>query len=147
MPAVTPAANPAARTLDVMGTRTELLLTAEETGGAATVVRIGVPPGWENPPHIHWYEDESFYVLAGEIEVTVGGRVSRLVAGQAALGPKRVAHAFRNPTGAWAEVLVTATPGGLDRFFQAVHDATPRGGQIETATLLDLIARHGMSVA
>ncbi|MFG0292541.1 MAG: cupin domain-containing protein [Phycisphaerales bacterium JB065] len=133
------------RVLDVIGSICEMLLTGEDTNGAVTLARVWVPAGWENPPHIHWYEDEMFYVLDGEIEVSVAGQTTRLRSGESAHGPRRVVHSFANRTRDWARVLVTITPGGFERFFKAMHDANAAGAP-SMDRIVELIDRHGMSV-
>jgi quercetin dioxygenase-like cupin family protein len=140
-----PALN-AGRTLHVLGTSVELLTTAAESQGAMTVARIEVPPGWANPPHMHWYEHECLYLLSGELEVTVGAQTFTLFPGHTAFGPRRIAHAFRNPSASTASVLLSVTPGGIERFFAAVHDAFPPGVPPDPARVADLIERHGMSI-
>lgn len=146
----TPPANPtnghSNRTLNVMGVATEVLLTAHETHGACSCFRITVPAHYANPPHVHWYEDETFYILEGELEVTVGSIPTVVNAGQAAFGPRRIIHSFANRTDRPVTALVHASPGGLERFFEACDTAFPVGTPIDPVQLVNIIERHGMSV-
>ena len=48
------------------------LVTGEESGGAYFAMEAFVPPGGGPPPHIHSREDETFYLLEGEIEFLLG---------------------------------------------------------------------------
>ena len=48
------------------------LVTGEETGGAYFVMQALVPPGGGPPPHIHTREDETFYLLEGQVEFLFG---------------------------------------------------------------------------
>jgi mannose-6-phosphate isomerase-like protein (cupin superfamily) len=48
--------------------------SGEDTGGAYSLTDSVVPPGGGPPPHIHHREDEAFWVLEGELEITVGVR-------------------------------------------------------------------------
>jgi uncharacterized RmlC-like cupin family protein len=48
--------------------------------------------------HIHTREDETFYVLAGEIEVTVGGERDVLRAGDSVFLPRGIPHRLENLT-------------------------------------------------
>lgn len=114
------------RTLNVLGVATDVLLTAHQTQGACSTFRITVPAGFVNPPHVHWFEDETFYVLEGELEVTVGSIPMVVMAGKAAFGPRRVIHSLANRSNAPAVALVHASPGGLERFFEACDAAFPR---------------------
>ncbi len=107
------------RALWFLGGLYEILIAGEETDGRATVMRMTVPAGTGSPPHSH-PGDETLYVLSGEIEVHIGDDV-------VAAGPGAVFH-YPAGTREWFEatteatVLVTYTPGGIDRFFAEVGD-------------------------
>ncbi|USN98861.1 MAG: cupin domain-containing protein [Phycisphaeraceae bacterium] len=133
--------------LNVLGVDTTLLLTADQTGGAATLVMLDVAPGAGTPPHVHEREDESFLVLDGEIDITLDGRTTRLGAGEAAWGARGVPHMFRNSSPRPARLVVTATPGGLDRFFVAADEMFPEGAEIDPARLVRLLEEFGMKPA
>ncbi|MFG0306297.1 MAG: cupin domain-containing protein [Phycisphaerales bacterium JB040] len=132
------------RVFSVMGTTCKVLLSSEETRGALSTIHVWVPAGFENPAHLHWYEDEHFLMVRGELQIVLDGATRTIREGEAAFAPRRVPHAFRNTTLTTAEVIVTVTPGGLDRFFKAVHEAGA-AGRTDMETVLDLIERHGMS--
>jgi mannose-6-phosphate isomerase-like protein (cupin superfamily) len=97
-------------------------LVARETRGAAT------------PLHTHHDADESFYVLAGRLEIVVGDRRIHAGPGDYVLGPAGVPHAFR-VISEQAEFLVTfagaGTPGpeghGVEGFFREVAPAVVDG--------------------
>jgi mannose-6-phosphate isomerase-like protein (cupin superfamily) len=134
------------RTLNVLGVATDVLLSAHQTHGACSVFRITIPANYANPPHVHWFEDETFYILQGELEVTVGSIPTVVKAGQAAFGPRRVIHSFANKTAAPVVAIVHASPGGLERFFEACDTAFPEGTPIDPVQLVNIIERHGMSI-
>jgi mannose-6-phosphate isomerase-like protein (cupin superfamily) len=46
--------------------------SGEDTGGAYSLTDSVVPPRGGPPPHIHYREDEAFWVLEGDLEVLVG---------------------------------------------------------------------------
>src|SRR5215472_14385862 len=50
------------------------LATAEETGGQFALIEATARKGNVPPRHIHRWEEETFYVLEGETNVTVGDR-------------------------------------------------------------------------
>jgi quercetin dioxygenase-like cupin family protein len=141
-----PANGHSPRTLNVLGVATDVLLSAHQTQGACSVFRITIPANFANPPHVHWFEDETFYILQGELEVTVGSMPTVLKAGQAAFGPRRTLHSFANKTAAPVVAIVHASPGGLERFFEACDAAFPAGAPIDPVHLVGLIERHGMSI-
>ena len=96
--------------------------SAEETGGALTVIDSWLTPAANPPMHVHHTEDEAFYVLEGEVEFFVAGAEPRLATpGDFVFGPRGVPHRFevRTPE---ARVLVLGTPGGSERFFRAMGE-------------------------
>src|SRR6516165_8482899 len=47
-------------------------LSGTDTGGAYCLLEVSLAPGMAVPRHTHTREDEVYFVLAGELEVTVG---------------------------------------------------------------------------
>lgn len=50
----------------VVGDLYTFLATGEDTGGAYAMIHTTVPPQGGPPPHIHRWDDATFYVLEGE---------------------------------------------------------------------------------
>src|SRR5260221_13443202 len=73
----------------------EPLHLGEDTAGRYCLIEMLVPPGGGPPPHRHDFE-ESFTVLAGEIEVTFRSATAVLHAGATANIPANAPHQFRN---------------------------------------------------
>lgn len=100
-----------------------LLLSGKQTGGAFALLHGVVSPGFGPPPHWHTREDETFYVLAGEVTFWVDGKEIIGKAGTALHVPRNVKHHFKNCTGVRAEMLVEVSPGGaFDEYVQAVGE-------------------------
>jgi quercetin dioxygenase-like cupin family protein len=100
-----------------------------QTGDAYTVLELVLPPGAGAPLHVHQREDEVFYVIDGAVEIQHGGQTYTAEAGAVIVLPKGQPHAFRNPGETPNRILITAIPGGLDRYFDEINalgaDATP----------------------
>lgn len=92
--------------------------TGEQTGGTLGLIEQSVPPEAGSPWHLHHNEDESFYVLEGEILFIVGEDQQRITAGPGTFvfGPRNVPHGFRNDSAAPARVLLQVTPAGFEHF-------------------------------
>lgn len=58
------------------------------------------------PLHRHMRDDEAFFVLEGEVELTAGGTTERIGSGGFAFVPHGSAHRFRNVGDAPARMLV-----------------------------------------
>ena len=73
------------------------------------------------PPHVQHREDESFYVLQGEFEFLVEGRIIRAGASSLLYVSKGNLHAYKNVGEGVGRMLVSQTPGGLyEHFFEEV---------------------------
>ena len=70
--------------------------SGEDTGGAYSLADSMVPPQGGPPPHIHHREDEAFWVLEGELEVSVGENRFRAGTGSFVHLPSGVLHSYQN---------------------------------------------------
>jgi mannose-6-phosphate isomerase-like protein (cupin superfamily) len=69
-----------------------VVLAGADTGGAYCLIEASLAPGVGVPRHMHTREDESYYVLSGELEVIVGGKVFVLKAGDSLMAPRDIPH-------------------------------------------------------
>ena len=142
------------RKLWVLGHLITIKLTSKETDGTLSLVEIASPPNSPAvPPHSHREMDELFYVVEGEYEFTLAGRISRAPAGTFVHVPKGVAHSFRNAGATRAHLVDYHLPGGFEQFFEdagveASDDVTPPTlPPPDFEKLAALLDRHGMNLA
>ncbi len=107
---------------NVLGTPMRCKVRSEQTDGAYAVVENIIPPQAGPPAHVHHNEDEIFYVVEGEFEIRCGDEIYHASAGDLAVLPRNVPHAFRNIGEREGKVHVTITPGGFERFFEEVSE-------------------------
>jgi quercetin dioxygenase-like cupin family protein len=86
--------------------------TNDETGGGFGIAEHLVTAASNPPVHVHTDEEESFYVLDGEVEVEVDGVVTTARAGTFALVPRGARHTFRVLTDTARLLVITSAPGG-----------------------------------
>src|SRR6059058_5737453 len=101
------------RTVAVVGDIYRFLATGEDTNGKYAMWEAIVPPGGGPPPHVHSREEESFYVLEGEVTFRVGDGLLVATAGTFVNMPVGTPHAFRNDSGEPARMLISVAPAGL----------------------------------
>jgi quercetin dioxygenase-like cupin family protein len=101
-------------------------LTSAETDGTLAVGHAVVRPGGEPPLHVHAREDETFYVLDGQITFQRGGQRIEASAGDAVFMPRGVQHGFAVITET-ASLLQVFTPGGLEEAFRSLSQPAPAG--------------------
>lgn len=106
-------------------------VSSEEVGGAYTILELVLPPQGGPPLHVHYREDEIFYVVAGECTVGSKEGAQAAPAGTTVIFPKGTPHFFRNDSSMPCKVMITAVPGGLDHYFEEVSEAIA-GGRPET---------------
>lgn len=128
--------------IHLLGDSIRVLASANDTGNALTVVEVTAGPGGGPPMHTH-AETEVFVCLEGEIQLTVDGVVRTLAPGQAATAFSSVPHTYRNASAAPARFVVAITPGGMERFFAALSQATA-GGPLDMAVVMDVAGRYGV---
>jgi quercetin dioxygenase-like cupin family protein len=128
--------------LAVMGQTGVNLVTSAESQGKLSLTHFHVPKsGMGVPAHVHRREDEFFHVLQGAIKVNVGGIETILEAGQSAIGPRDVVHAWESLADD-SVILVAATPAGLDEMFVELARAT--AGRPKMETILSICRRFGI---
>jgi len=103
------------------GEKITILLSAQDTGGSLAIFIDEVPPAAGPPLHIHRSEDETFYILEGELEMQVNDERFTASAGASVFLPKGIPHTFSNSGTQTARALVMLTPGGLEGFFAEVE--------------------------
>jgi quercetin dioxygenase-like cupin family protein len=101
------------------------LVTGEESGGAYFAMEALVPPGGGPPPHIHTREDETFYLLEGQLEFLLGEELRIAGPGDFVNVPRGTVHRFLNTGTETARVVLTFTPAGIDRWFRETLDEAP----------------------
>jgi len=97
-----------------------LLATGDETNDAMFQFEAIVPKGGGPPPHVHSREDETFYVVSGNLEILLGDSLYQAKAGDFVYIPRGTVHRFKNVGGKTAVQLVTFVPSGMEGFFREV---------------------------
>ena len=101
------------------------LVTGEESGGAYFAMEALVPTGGGPPPHIHTREDETFYVLEGEVEFRLGDETITAGPGDFVNVPRGTVHCFKNTGAATAKLVLTFTPAGIEHWFLETLERAP----------------------
>ena len=100
-------------------------LDSEDTRGAYHLGEVVGRRGDMPPLHVHHRDDETFYVLEGELTLFLGEQQVTLGRGQAALAPRDVPHVYRVDS-ELARWLVITSPGGFEQFVRAIAEPADR---------------------
>ena len=118
------------------------LVTGEESGGAYFAMEALVPPGGGPPPHIHTREDETFYLLEGEVEFLLGDDLVVAGPGDFVNVPRGTVHRFRNAGAETARMVLTFSPAGMERFFEETLEEAPNGAHDAPDNVDEVAARY-----
>jgi mannose-6-phosphate isomerase-like protein (cupin superfamily) len=83
-------------------------------GRSFVVFEAEQAPGVPGPPaHLHGSYDEAWYVIEGQMEFVLDGKLHHAPAGSVAFAPRGTPHTFRNPGPGPARVLAITTADAL----------------------------------
>ncbi len=100
------------------------LATAEDTQGQFALIEGVARKGNVPPPHIHHREEETFYVVEGEMTVSVGDRTTKATPGTTVTVPRHMVHSFAIDS-EQLRVLILVTPAGMDGWFKEFSVPAP----------------------
>jgi mannose-6-phosphate isomerase-like protein (cupin superfamily) len=100
------------------------LATAEDTQGKFALIEAVGRKGDAPPPHMHHREEETFYVLEGEMTVTVGDRKVRATPGTMVTVPRHTVHSFVVES-EQVRALTLLTPAGMEGWFREFSIPAP----------------------
>lgn len=109
-------------TIEWLGVRYKTILTAEETGGAMSIVDSLSPVGSGPPRHVHQNEDETFVMITGTCKIWIEGIETIAGPGESVFIPRGKEHTFKVIGDEPSRHLVILTPGGFEGFFQDMAD-------------------------
>jgi quercetin dioxygenase-like cupin family protein len=106
----------------------------EETGESYALCEVIAAPQGGTPPHRHSRENESFYIVEGELEFQLDEEVFTAKAGTFLYSPKGQLHRFTNATNKSVRLLVWVTPAGFEKFIEEVGKSVK--GQVSAGASL-----------
>jgi quercetin dioxygenase-like cupin family protein len=137
----------------LVGDTYTMLADGAQTGGSYALVEACVPPGSGPPPHFHTREEESFYMLEGELSFMVNDRWVEAKPGAFIQMPRGTKHCFKNNGKIRARVLVLVVPSGFDAFLKeagtpmpARNSPAPPVTQSEIDRLLVVAPKYGIEI-
>jgi mannose-6-phosphate isomerase-like protein (cupin superfamily) len=114
--------------IKAFGLDLKILLTTEATGGAISVLMGWHKPGEGPPDHVHFNQEEMFFIVEGTYELTFDSQTSTAGPGAIVFIPRGVVHRFKNVGETTACMLDWTLPGGQDHYFKAISDLAAGDG-------------------
>jgi mannose-6-phosphate isomerase-like protein (cupin superfamily) len=133
------------RVIPAVGLTITMKTNGESTRSAYSLFEYTVPPETNGPPpHTHTREDESFIVLAGRCDATLGSEQYTLEAGDYLYLPRDVLHAFRNPYAEESRIISVVSPSGIEDYYQALADMPP--GPMDLGLVQKIMGEFGIQM-
>lgn len=119
--------SPAAQTepLHMLGHQIFIRLATNDTDGTFTLFEQHSLPGSSVALHYHRTECETFHVLAGQVEFTVGETQRSAGPGTTLYVPANTRHALRVVGTDVARMLIFTAPSGIENMFRKLAALPP----------------------
>jgi len=149
-PVPAPAVVTGAELLWFLGTLVRILLDGAATDGRFALIELTLPLGAAPPMHKH-PQDETFYVLDGELTMFVGDSRETCRAGATVYTPGGSPHGWRVESDT-ARMLILSTPAGLEEYFRALAQPAaypwlqppPDGPRVPAERIAEVERSHGV---
>ena len=133
--------------LHIMGGQFDCKVSSKDSNGALLIYDTYREEKGGPAYHLHYSQDEFFYILKGEFVIKVGEDTFNLKPGDFAFAPRNIPHAFAKVSDGEGQMLVGFQPAGsMEDFF---HQMSKLGRSIpkdQEKTLQELWAAHGMKI-
>lgn len=93
-------------------------LASKETNGSFSLFENRSSGPSRTPIHVHAYDDETLFILQGEMHAIIHGEEHSVTAGETIFLPRGVPHQLMNKIGEPAHYLLLCTPGGFEGFLE-----------------------------
>ena len=121
----------------------------DRSGGSITAFETVVAAGEGPPLHTHANEDETLFVIEGEVRFKLGDQMHTGPVGTLVFVPRGTPHTFQNVGDKPARMLIHFAPSGMERFFDGwaaldapgAEDFVRLGGEVGMAVVGPPLAR------
>lgn len=121
-----------------------LLISSQQTGGQFCLGTIKADFNGGPALHIHEREDETFFILRGQFEFTVGDDILTARSGDTVFAPRNIAHTWKCISLEGGEFLGIITPGGFEGALAEMSDILAQGTPEALAGIAGIFARYGV---
>lgn len=125
--------------------------TGEETNGKYCVIELFATKEGSPPWHVHHNEDEGFYIIDGELTVSVGDKTYKGTNGDFLLAPKDIPHTYKVDSPGFARILLICSPAGFEEAVREMSSPAtsltpiiPDNSDIDFEKIADLASKLGI---
>ena len=137
---------------DFVGVRMKLLLSGVDTGNQFALLKNSSAGISQTPVHIHADDDETLYMMEGEMQAVIAGQRHVVQAGETVFLPRGVPHQLMNASGRPTRYLLLCTPPGFEKFVAEAGQVRSTGSPPrppspeDVARLRDAAPRYGITL-
>src|SRR6266478_6509091 len=133
------------RKINILGIPMVIRIHGRDTGGVVSAVESHDGPGGGPPPHIHHREDETFQVLEGEYEWTVGEKTFVAQKGATIFAPRGRPHSYRYLGQPPGRLMCVITPAGFEGFFEEIGALSSQQQQ-DIPRVMEIAKKFGLEI-
>jgi quercetin dioxygenase-like cupin family protein len=137
--------NDGGKSVNILGIPMLIRIHGRDTGGTVSVVESHDVTGGGPPPHIHHREDETFQILEGEYEWTVGGKTFIAKKGATIFAPRGVPHTYRYLGATPGRLMCVINPSGFEGFFEEIGALSPQQ-QSDIPRVMGIAQKYGLEI-
>ena len=131
--------------IQVLSDQLRLLMRSSDSPFQMSAMVVDVPPGGFVPPHTHAKEEEGYFVLDGELTLTIGDQSRALGPGDFGHVAPRTMHGYANAGTAPVRFLAWTVGGPIDRFFSEMSEQV-RVMPDDAPRMMELMERYGVDM-
>lgn len=94
------------------------LLAGEQTAGQFCLLENSSGGNTKTPIHVHARDDETVYIIEGELTAVMDGEPRSLTAGESIFLPRGIPHQLMNMSGNLCRYILIGTPALFERFLE-----------------------------
>ena len=122
-------------------------VSGADVGRTYAAIEVHTPPDRGPELHLHFNQNELFYILKGTIGLQCGSERMILKSGDSFMAPANIAHAYVTLGSEPAHMLNVFDPAaGTEAFFAAYAPIVSVDGEPDSNKLAEAYAAHGMKV-
>jgi mannose-6-phosphate isomerase-like protein (cupin superfamily) len=137
--------NEGGKKVNILGIPMVIRLLGRDTGGIVGAVESHDVTDGGPPPHIHHREGETFQVLEGEYEWTVGDKKFIAQKGATIFAPCGVMHTYRYLGKTPGRLMCIITPSGFEGFFEEIGAMSPQQQQ-DIPRVMEVAKKFGLEI-
>lgn len=107
----------------LLGNEFQFLLQGQDTNHTLALLHTYILPQSGTPPHLHQTFEEWYYLIKGTLQITIGSHSQTIAPETLVYVPRDTAHSYLNLSDHPAELLIWASPAGIEAYILELSTA------------------------